>query len=287
MIRFFPFTKFHNKDSAGSTRIRVENLIKYWPEADLYKYGEDPDVLIFQKVYVTQDYTFPLHFPKIKILDICDPDWLDGTAVKQTVDTMDAVVCPTESIAEFMRQLTDKPIRIIKDRFDLAEIPPPKVHTKEPIKQVVWFGYAHNADCLRTAVPLLARMKIKLMVISESDPQAWRWASTSEQESMIYRPLCTYKKYEQETIYQLLQRSDACILPKSHSPRFRFKSENKTIVANLAGLPVAYDDADLSKLNDASHRAKISHEAYNRAMKEYDCKISVTEYQELIEELKS
>lgn len=280
MIRFQTFNQYHNKAQTGSTMIRVENLIKYWPEAELYKYGEDPDVLIFQKVYVTEDYTMPLHFKKLKILDICDPDWLDGALIKKTVDTMDAVVCPTPAIRDFVSQLTDKPVRIIKDRFDLAELPSPKVHTKDKISQVVWFGYTHNAECLRTAVPLLSRLGIRLMVISDSDPQAWRWGGEN------YRGLYTYKKYLPETIYSLLQESDVCILPKSWRPRDRYKSENKTIVANLAGLPVAYDDGDLEKLQNPAHRAEVAKEAYDKAVREYDCKQSVREYQELIKELR-
>lgn len=285
MIRFQTFNQIHNKDQTGSTMIRVENLLKYWPEAAVYKYGEDADVMIFQKVYVTEDYTMPIHFPKLKILDICDPDWLDGALIKQTVDAMDAVVTSTQPIADFIKQLTDKPVRVIKDRFDLSVLPEPKSHQGK-IKQVVWFGYSHNAECLKTAVPLLRRLGIKLMVISDNDPQAWRWASHSVDEVNEYRKGYTYKKYQPDAIYRLLQESDVCILPKGWRPRDRFKSENKTIVANLAGLPVAYDDLDLEKLQDPQERARVAQEAYNKAIKEYDCRLSVKEYKELIEELK-
>lgn len=286
MVRFQTFEQIHNKQGVGSTRIRVHNLIKYWPEAGLYQYGEDPDVLIFQKVYVTDFYTMPIHFKKLKILDICDPDWLspDAVFIKRTVDVMDAVTCPTQPIADFVSQLTDKPVRVIKDRFDLSEVPSPKVHKGE-VKQVVWFGYSHNAECLKTAVPLLSRMGIKLMVISDQDPQAWRWASHDAEVSKEYRSMYTYKKYEQATIYSLLQRSDVCILPKSWRPRDRYKSENKTVVANLAGLPVAFNDEDLEKLKDLNYRARVSKEEYDKAIKEYDCKKSVEEYQDLIKEL--
>lgn len=289
MIRFFPFTKFHGKDQAGSTMIRVDNLLKYWPEAGIYQYGENPDVLIFQKVYVTETYTLPLYFENLKILDVCDPDWLspDSVLIKQTVDAMDAVVTPTEKLAEFIRQLTDKPVKVIKDRFDLSQVPPPKKHTNLPIKTVVWFGYRHNAEVLRTAMPLLARLKLKLLVISDDDPQAWRWSSHVQAEAEKYKELYIYRKYQQETIYQLLQTADVCILPKGFRVRDRYKSENKTIVANLAGLPVAYNDGDLEELQDPVSRAEVAKEAYNKAKAEYDCRQSVVEWEELIEELKS
>lgn len=284
-VRFFTFNKFHGKQNTGSTRIRVENLIKYWPEANMYRYGEMADVMVFQKVYVTDDFRFPLHFPNIKILDICDPDWLDGVLLKETVDAVDAIVTPTQPIADFISQLTDKPVRVIKDRFDLSEVPPPKKHSKETIKRVVWFGYSHNAECLRTAVPLLARFNIALTVISNDDPQAWRWASHTDQDSARYRQSYTYKSYEQATIYRDLQKADVCILPKGWRPKDRYKSENKTIVANLAGLPVAYNDEDLSQLGNPDYRAKVAKESYNNAVKHYDCRQSVAEYQRLIKEL--
>jgi len=62
-VRYFPFTKFHGKGQTGSTTIRVDNLIKYWKEADIYKYGEKPDVLIWQKVYWLPDWEFQKHYP--------------------------------------------------------------------------------------------------------------------------------------------------------------------------------------------------------------------------------
>ena len=52
-VRFMTFEQYHGKRNIGSTRIRVRNLLKHWKEADIYKYGENPDVLIFQKVYMT------------------------------------------------------------------------------------------------------------------------------------------------------------------------------------------------------------------------------------------
>ena len=71
VVRFFPFTKFHGKKSAGSTNIRVNQVIKYWPEADNYKYGEKADVMIYQKVYWLPDWRYQEHFDGIQILDIC------------------------------------------------------------------------------------------------------------------------------------------------------------------------------------------------------------------------
>src|SRR5687768_10393536 len=102
IIKFFTFEKYHNKKGVGSTKIRVHNLLKYWDEASEYKYGEYADVMIFQKVYCTYDFKYPAHFPGIKILDICDPDWTEtpDIYIKETMDAMDAIVCPTEEFAK-------------------------------------------------------------------------------------------------------------------------------------------------------------------------------------------
>ena len=49
-------------------------------------------MLIFQKVYCTPDYKFPEHFEGIKILDICDPDWVDGASIVETCNLWTAVL---------------------------------------------------------------------------------------------------------------------------------------------------------------------------------------------------
>lgn len=280
----FDMSMYHGKKNVGSVKIRVDNLIKYWPEAERYKYGEKPDAMIFQKVYVTQDYRFPIYYPGIKILDICDPDWLEGVMIKETVDAVDAIVVPTQPLADFIKQLSDKPVRVIKDRFDLSEFPKPKKHTG-PVKRVVWFGYAHNAELLKSALPLLEREEIELLVISDKDPMAWQWASHISSKAEAYRSKYIYKGYNPETIYKLIQQGDVCILPKGYRPQDVFKSENKTIIANLCGLPVATHDGELADLQDPVHRAEVAKRDYDKAVKDYDCRISVQEYKDLIGEL--
>lgn len=279
IVRHFNFSQFHNKrPPAGSTFIRMLQMEKYWDELGQYKYGEDADVLIFQKVYCTSDYKFPAQYEKTTILDICDPDWLDGNAVKETADGVDAITTPTEPIAEFIRQLTDKPIKVIPDRFDLSVIPKPKKHLGKA-KLAVWFGYAHNAEAIRFAIKSLQIHGIKLLVISNEDPSAWRWANDD------YKKMYTYKKYKEETIYQELQKADFAILPKHIRPQDEFKSNNRTIKANLAGLPVVTDKESLELYIDGSERQKWVDEELDKIKLEYDIKNSIKDYKDLIKEL--
>lgn len=285
MIRFFTFSAYHNKrPPSGSTHIRVNQVVKYWPEADLYKYGENPDVLIFQKVYVSQDYRFPVHFKNKKILDICDPDWVTGqVGIKETIDAMDAVTCPTEQLAAFLRQLTDKPVRVIKDRFDVDILPTPKQH-KGRAKTVVWFGYHHNAETLRPALPLIKEHNLKLLMISDDDPIAFRWPIGGELQAYLEGNY-EFIKYNEETIYQDFQKADIALLPIGTRPQDAFKSENRTIKAQLAGLPVAQDPESLEKYLDGNERQLFVDNKWESVRDMYDVRNSVAEYKQLISEL--
>jgi len=281
VVRFFDFTKFHGKKSAGSTNIRVNQVIKYWPEADNYKYGEKADVMIYQKVYWMPDWRYQEHFDGIQILDICDPDWLENSNVRRTIEYMDAVTCPTSSLQKFIQQLTDKPVVMIPDRFDISLIPKkPKVH-KGPAKKLVWFGYSHNADLLAGAIPTIEKMGLELMVVSDDDPLPYRWAENEAEFKKNYR----FYKYNEETIYDRLSENDICILPKGFRPKDRFKSNNKTIKAFLAGLPVARDIDTLEKYLPEDARNKASEYNYNKARVDYDVRKSVEQYKELINKL--
>lgn len=279
-VRHLNFSMYHNKrPPTGSTYLRMLQLEKYWDNFKQYLYGENPDVLIFQKVYCTADYKFPAQFENISILDICDPDWLNGNAVKETVDGVDAVTTSTERMAEFMRQLTSKPVVVIPDRFDIDTIPEPKTHTGQA-KSAVWFGYHHNADAIRFGINSLAKHGIKLTVISNEDPSAWRWTDES------YKEMYTYKKYKEDTIYEELQKHDFAFLPKNARPEDEFKSNNRTIKAQLAGLPVVFDKETLERFIDGKERQQWVDTNHDIIKSEYDCRLSVKQYKELIEAIK-
>lgn len=284
MIRFFTYSQYHNKrPPVGSTHLRVSQLIKYWPEAELYKYGEKPDVLIFQKVYTSQDYKFPLEYDGgKKILDICDPDWREFAYVKETIDGMDAVTCPTEELASFLSQLTDKPVRVIPDRFDMEKIPLKKNHTKKA-KTVVWYGYSQNAEVLQYAVDSIFQAGLNLLIISNDDPMVWRYATDQAKAKTMY----SFKKYDEETIYTDLQEADMAVLPFGNRPIDRFKSDNKTIKAILAGLPVANTADEMREFIDPAKRKQFIDTKYDKIKEDYDVRNSVKEYKELIDVIAS
>lgn len=275
MIRFFTYPQYHGKQNqVGSTFIRVSQLLKYWPEAGIYRYGENPETLIFQKVFITPDYQFPVHFKGKKILDICDPMWLEGYDVVATAQAMDAVTCPTETLAEFCRQFHPN-VHVIPDRYDIEILPEPKQH-KGKAKTVVWFGYLHNSTLLKPALPLIEELGLKLIIISNDDPIYNRFSKRQKEDWY------TFKKYNEDKIYQYLQEADFAILPDGFRPEDYFKSNNRTIRANLAGLPVAKDSDDVMKYMDGGNRRKWFSENYATIKEEYDCRKSVEQYKGII-----
>ena len=80
--------------------------------------------------------------------------------------------------------------------------------------------------------------------------------------------------------------ADICVLPKLNRPQDRFKSENKTVIAQLLGLPVAYNADELDKFMEADDRNGHIDTKYDKLKQDYDCLVSVKEYKELIDEIK-
>ncbi len=278
-IRALTYARYHGKGNIGSTRLRVEQLYKYWPEYQEYKYGENPDVMVFQKVYVQRDWPFIERWEGIKILDICDPDWMEQQHIKQTLDAVDGAVVPTETLAEFLRQLTDIPIKVIPDRHDLEHILVLK-HHKGLAKNAVWFGYSHNADLLKSVIPILEKRNISLTIISNDNPYVNRWAI--KESSWPYY----FKKFDEETLLEDLQHFDICILPDGNRAKDRFKSNNKATLAWLAGVPVVNDLDSLNAMETGKARNVEAKLCYNKAIKDYDVKLSVQEMKDFIEELR-
>lgn len=278
-VAAFTFQQFHNKKNIGSTKIRINNLMRYWNELHLYKYGEKPDVMIFQKVYRSGEtfrsaaYTMPGEMGVPSILDICDADWLGQGAITkacyitETARMVDAVVTSTEALAEFIRQLTDKPVLCIPDRFIIDDFPTIKHHTT-PLKKAVWFGYSHNAELLRYAIPAIERYKLDFTIISNDDPRL----------PFEY----DFKLWNNATAYDIIQQHDIAILPKGNRPQDRFKSNNRPVQSILCGVPVATTAEEVERYETASERNKSVLPLWQLYRKEYDVRKSVEEYKDLI-----
>jgi len=269
----FPFRKFEGKQQVGSSTIRCDWLIKYWEDAEVFKYGQYYDVVIYQKVY------FPEHaklVKGVKILDICDADWLHwGYRFKEMIEEVDAITCSSWLLTKSIRAFTDKPVVYIPDRLDLKMFKPIEVKDRQA-KKVAWFGYSHNFFALNPAVIQLNKLKLELLVISEKE----------------YMPPVGYgkikhstKSFDWDTLRENLKDVDIVLNPRSETGRWKYKSDNKTSIARALGIPVAFSPEDIMSFMDPKNRQIESEKRLKEITKKRDVNLSVLQYKVLIEEI--
>lgn len=267
------FEQFNGRTGVGSSRIRGHWLEKYWDEAEIFVQGKKYDAIIYQKAYWNEHASI---FDGKKILDICDPDFLHwGYRTKQMIDEVDAVTTSTEALAEAFRNFTDKPVVCIPDRIDLSEIKSTKKH-KGDTKWVAWYGYSSNFDMLKPVIPVLHKMGLGLIVISDS-----AFFVPSLYKDIPLRNL----KHSWRTVYQDLLDADVVINPQSTRGRWKFKSNNKTIMAWALGLPVAHTVDELKNLLTEEQRIAESKKRLQEVAEQWDIKLSVDEYKKLLSSL--
>jgi len=268
------------KNTVGSSRIRGSWLVKHWPEAELFKIGQKYDAIIFQKVYFLR---FLKNYKGIKILDLCDPDWLEGKPIKETIDLCDAVTVSSKALQEFICQMTDKPVIFIPDRMDPESHTIKKQH-KGRAQKVVWFGYAHNHRVIDSALATIKRLGLKLTIISDLPYHPGSNIGDIDNE-WISRNV-TNIKYDYDSINEeIVNGGDIVINPKIDTGKFKYKSDNKTYTAWMLGMPVATDSAELEKLMDQQARIQEADKRLSQAQNELITPLSVAQYKDLITKL--
>lgn len=269
-IGFVLFTNYFQRKGIGSSRIRGEWVIKYLNrikgvEAECFVQGKEYDVILFQKAYWKE---MARNFDGLKILDICDPDWLDGAEVVSFAKEMDLITVPTEKLKEALEQYTDKPVYVIPDSEDLEILPPPKKHIGKA-KMVLWFGYGHNVEVLYPTFFKIKKSGLILKIVSDAN------LNTSE---------CSVKnvKWNEETCDKEYQEADFVLLPEKLSGRHIYKSNNKTIHSKALGLPVAKTAEQMELYMDGEERQKASIEGYNEVKENYSTENSANLLYKLI-----
>ena len=279
-VGFLLMENLENKQDVSSSRIRGRWLIKYWPEAEEFVYGKKYDVLIFQKVYQPK---MAEAFDGIKILDICDPDWITNTSIRRIIESMDAVVVPTEMFRQFLSQVTDKPVVVIPDRQDLEFFASKKKLHRGTAREAVWHGYSHNSHVLKAALPALKRFGLELSIISNEMVSVVSKADINKGSAIVER----WSRWNLETFCDEMIKSDICIMPGSLHVNDRFKSNNKTTTAKALGMPVATNAEDLKRLLDPKERIKDAEAGLEEVKKHYDIRDSVKEMKQLIENIRA
>jgi hypothetical protein len=280
------FNQFHKRVGTGGSRIRGEWLVDHWPEAELFVQGQSYKGVIYQKAYfidharALKTYVDENGQTKnvVKILDICDPDflWWQGRVIEMAKEC-DAITASTQKLADDLQKFVPgKRVLCIKDRMDLSYHSEKKVHEGDA-KKVVWFGYSSNFEMLLPVLTFLEKLNLGLIVISDkvfSLPA--RFIGKVEVENYNWRV---------DTVNSNIIKGDIVINPQSSAGRWKYKSENKTITAYLLGMPVAKDATDLERLIKCEERQKDALINLEFARQNYDVNQSVAEYQKLIDEI--
>lgn len=274
-IGCYCFEKAEQRSFIGSSRIRGEWLVKYWQGAELYKYGETYDVIIYQKAYLPEHAKA---FKGIKIFDLCDPDFLHwGYRFIEMINECNAITTSTQELADLIKNYTSKPVVFIPDRHDLEFYKTKKEHKGEA-KSVAWFGYSTGFVMLEQVLPLLVKNNLELIVIADKP-----YTMPKSYEGKIK---VTNYSWSVNTVNDDILKADFVVNPQAKKGKWRFKSNNKTISAYLLNMPVAENAKHLEKLIDEKFRQEEAEKSRLMAEKEYDIKLSVLDYQDLISKLK-
>lgn len=270
--------QFNSKKDIGSSRIRAHWLYQIWDKvgdeigtAEEFKIGGRYDAIIFQKVYWTE---FAEKYEGIKILDICDADWLEwGHRVIQMINACDAITCSTEAISEHIQRLTDKPVFVIPDRIRLDLLGDKRKEHKGEAKTVAWYGYNHNFDALDAAFPIINGLGLDLIVISNKSyiPPANRKIEVKNYP------------WSMATVDDDLLRADIVINPKLGFGNWKYKSNNKTIHAWALGLPVAHNDVELKALFSEEARKEEANRRRLEVEEKYNAEQSVRELKDILQ----
>ena len=280
LVGALTFEKFHRKpkDTIGGSRIRINNMIKYWDEAEIFKYGRQYDAMIYQKVYWIEHAKA---FNGVKILDLCDPDFMHwGYKTVEMINNCDAVVTSTPALRDAIENFVTKPVVCIPDRMDLNNYPYKKVHTKEATK-IGWFGYSHNFHAINESGVLKGIIDlhkgIEFVIISDSIYVPPAFAKDKIKITNI--------KWTKETVDQDIQRCDIMVNPHLETSNWKFKSNNKTLHSWALGIPVADSIEDIKRFIDPKERTNEIKMRAKELKEKWDIQQSLGEYKQLIKDL--
>lgn len=269
--------RFDNRlpNSVGSSRIRCRWLLPHWKEAEEMIIGKKYGARVYQKVYAAPMMD---HFKGPQVLDLCDPDWLEGKPVFEFVDRADATVTSTEALASFVRKLRPKAkVLCIPDRVNIPEHQPVKTKHEGAAKSIAWFGYSQNVHYVEKTFPELIKHGLSLTIISDEP----------------YTPPSAYKAlsirnvpYSYPGLYSELSQHDLVLMPGTgDDERGKFKSNNKMLTAWCLGLPVVIEPDDLEKYMDPKRREEEAKVRLQEVHEKWDVALSAKEYRALMESL--
>jgi hypothetical protein len=279
-ILFVPFyVQCPQHRFAASARIRAEWPAKYL-QADIVA-PEDPgvkltayDLVIFQKCYNSKFQEAAKSAkemkPDIKLaLDLCDAEWLTREEeLKAMIERMDFVTASTNQIKKWVqRNFPGKKCYKIPDGHDLDhygkvdyfqdgnEIKVLPIHKNEPMKYM-WYGNSGTIQSLRAILPVLERITGKGDTLTVIADERARGQVESQKIGVQFIP------WTLETVNNEVRKGNLVLNPRLDTPGYAVKSNNKTVMAYILGLPcidrLVSDDkgwmADLMKYRNPEYR---------------------------------
>jgi hypothetical protein len=229
---------------AGSRLIRCEWVAQYWEGAEVYAGTQSfstADLVVFQKAYLSgrsQDLILQLHgwrsVAKQPLLcfDLCDPDFLDATHRERLLSVLplfDFATASTAPLADWLGQYL--PAYVVPDGINQAAITARHIDKAGDKPRIVWMGYQGNSGVLNTIAGAMVDLGLTGDIVAVEKPQP-------------FAAFC-----------QQLSEYDILLNPKPERGRFRYKSDNKTLVAWEIGVAVARDGDELAALLDPLDRS--------------------------------
>jgi hypothetical protein len=274
MTGIIPFTYFGGVQKlVGSTFLRVDCLCKNDSNFEKWVHGKKYDNLIFQKAYWIEMMEL---FDGPKILDICDPDW-----IKEQLDIVNickyvhAITCSSESLTELVKNyFPNKLVVNIPDRLDFSVYPLPREKHALKAKNIVWFGFIHNAhETLEQMLPVIKEYGLNLKIIADRP-------YSKEDGILALKP--EYAFYDPRFVYEQIKEADIVLNPKSDKAFYKYKSNNKSLISWKLGLPVAHTNDELIRFINPDERNKEIAEKQQVIYREYQIQTSLEQYKNII-----
>lgn len=276
-IGILPFSHFVGANKVvGSSFLRAEGIANNAADFEIWKQGRKYHSLIFQKVYWKEMMQL---FKGPKILDLCDPDWLNGSVnIIEIGNLADAITCSSEALTAMVKKMFRKKIVIhVPDRLDFNIYPAPKIQHNEFVKNVVWFGFVKNAyETLNQFSAIIKEYNLKLTIIADQP---------YTQPDAIYQLQPKYIQFNRHTAYNLLKDHDVVLNPRSAKVSFKYKSNNKSVISWKLGLPVAETADQLRKLFTLNERINEANKKQLLVAQQYNISRSIAQYRSIIEEI--
>lgn len=226
--------------SSGSIRLRAGWVSKYWDGADVYDKTQsmtDYPLIVFQKAYLTKQTQGWIRSLARRrdagaacclAFDLCDPDFLSDEHRRRMLSVLplfDFAVASTQPIRDWLQEYL--PCALIPDRVDLADIEKvmvPRMQCEGPC-ELLWAGYAGNRDMLSPEFEAFA---------AEGGHDLEIWA--------LEQPV-SFAEF-----WTKVQGCDVLLNPRPEVDPWRYKSDNKTLIAQALWIPVAKTVAELAYL---------------------------------------